>query len=133
MCSLISLFMVHRSSVDRSWRFWWPVIRANIFSSSREVLRKFPTLLAPASPFSLALSSGSWVATPTGHMPVPQIRYCWHPKAIRAAEATATASAPMAMAFAKSEDTRRPPVMIRLMSEPMLSRSDISWLCKERI
>ena len=98
------------------------MIRANIFSSFRDVLRKFPTLLAPASPFSLVISSGSWVAIPTGHMPVPQIRYCWHPRAIRAADAIATASAPIAMAFAKSEDTRRPPVMIRLMSEPMLSR-----------
>ena len=98
------------------------MMRANIFSSSKVVFKKFPTLLAPASLFNLALSSGSWVATPTGHMPVPQIRYCWHPRAISAAEAIATASAPIAMAFAKSEDTRSPPVMIRLISEPMLSR-----------
>mgnify|MGYP002508385460 CR=1 FL=1 len=30
-----------------------------------------------ASSCSRFRSSGSWVATPTGHIPVPQIRYCW--------------------------------------------------------
>ena len=39
-----------------------------------------------------------------------------------AAEATAIASAPMASALAKSEDTRRPPVITREISEPAESR-----------
>ena len=62
------------------------------------------------------------MAMPIGHIPVPQILYCWQARAISAAEATATASAPMAMALAKSEETRSPPVITRLMSEWMLSR-----------
>src|SRR5699024_5536494 len=69
-----------------------------------------------------SLRSGSWVAAPTGHIPVPQIRYCWQAMAIRGAEAMATASAPMAMAFAASADTRRPPVITRLISDPAASR-----------
>ena len=41
---------------------------------------------------------------------------------IIAALAIATASAPMAMAFAKSEETRSPPVITRSISDPMSSR-----------
>ena len=45
-----------------------------------------------------------------------EIRYCWQAAAIRAEEAMATASAPIAIAFAKSAGTRSPPVITKSIS-----------------
>ena len=60
---------------------------------------------------SLDSSSGSWVAMPMGQRPEPQALYLWHPRAMSGPDASATASAPMAMALAQSPPVLRPPVM----------------------
>ena len=101
---------------------WLPVILAKVRNSSSETFKKFATRWAAASVFSRSRSSGFCVATPTGQLPLPQIRYCWQAAAINPALAIATASAPIASALAKSADTRSPPVITREMSEPMESR-----------
>ena len=94
-----------------------PVILAKVFISSKETFKKLPTLFAAASMFTLERNSLFCVATPAGQFPLPHILYCWQAAAINPADAMATASAPIAIAFAKSEDTRSPPVMTRDISE----------------
>jgi hypothetical protein len=72
----MSMFVVHRSLIDSLEMLSLPVILANVFSSSIEQLKKFATRFDDFFMFNLALSSGSCVAIPTGHLPELQILYC---------------------------------------------------------
>ena len=87
----ISLSVVIRSSELSSCTEGLPVIRANICRSAVETFRKFAVRAAAFSTSRRFLSSGSWVAIPTGQRPLPQMRYWRHPRAISAEEAQAIA------------------------------------------
>ena len=100
--SEISELVVQMSSIESLWMSSLPDSLAKVFSSSVDTLRKFSSRLADLSTSSLAVSPGSWVVMPTGHLPVLQALYCWQPQAMSAAVPIAIASAPKASAFAKS-------------------------------
>ena len=80
--SATSLLIVKISLMSRSCTSERPLIRAKVCTSSFVTLQKFTNRSFDASIEKRARSSGSCVVIPTGHLPVLQIRYCWHPIAI---------------------------------------------------
>ncbi len=93
-----------------------PQERATTFIKSAVAPKKVPNCFADDSIINLLLRFSFWVAIPTGQLLLPQARIPRQPMACNAEFETATASAPIIIALAKSSGNRRPPVMIKVTS-----------------
>jgi len=96
----------------------WPQARAKTCIKDTLAPKKRANLSALTCTSSFLRNSGFWVAIPAGQLFELHILAATQPTACIAEFDSAIASAPNAIAFAKSSATRKPPVITKVTSRP---------------